>query len=333
MKAINIREFGAADVLELAEVATPEVRPTDLLVRVYAAGVNRADLTHRTGGYGHPNFGDSPIIGLEIAGEVIDAGSEVIGFEVGDRVMGVVGGGAYAELARIDYRMAMHIPAQLDYVHAAAIPEVFVTAHEAMMHLARLKASDSVLIHAAAGGVGSAAVQLAYATGATVYATTEGSKLSRVEHLGADVAIDYKTQDFAEVIADKTNGRGVDIVIDFVGEPYFARNVASLAHGGRLIQVGILGGGGKVTIELEHILYRHLQIIGTVMKSRTQPEKHDMIRRFREHWLDRFDGAASLEPVVDSTFPLSRAADAHRRMESCKNVGKIILTMQPEDLA
>ncbi|WP_445577954.1 Beta-ketoacyl-acyl-carrier-protein synthase I [Pseudomonas sp. E141] len=332
MKAINIREFGAADVLELAEVATPEVRPTDLLVRVYAAGVNRADLTHRTGGYGHPNFGDSPIIGLEIAGEVIDAGSEVIGFEVGDRVMGVVGGGAYAELARIDYRMAMHIPAQLDYVHAAAIPEVFVTAHEAMMHLARLKASDSVLIHAAAGGVGSAAVQLAYATGATVYATTEGSKLSRVEHLGADVAIDYKTQNFAEVIADKTNGRGVDIVIDFVGEPYFARNVASLAHGGRLIQVGILGGGGKVTIELEHILYRHLQIIGTVMKSRTQPEKHDMIRRFREHWLDRFDGAASLEPVVDSTFPLSRAADAHRRMESCKNVGKIILTMQPEDL-
>ncbi|PQP00367.1 MULTISPECIES: NAD(P)H-quinone oxidoreductase [Pseudomonas] len=332
MKAINIREFGAADVLELADAPAPEVRPTDLLVRVYAAGVNRADLTHRTGGYGHPNFGDSLIIGLEIAGEVIEIGRAVTGFEVGDRVMGVVGGGAYAELARIDYRMAMHIPAQLDYVHAAAIPEVFVTAHEAMMHLARLKAGDSVLIHAAAGGVGSAAVQLAYATGATVYATTEGSKLSRVEHLGADVAIDYKTQDFAVVIADKTNGRGVDVVIDFVGEPYFARNVASLSQGGRLIQVGILGGGGKVTVELEHILYRHLQIIGTVMKSRTQPEKHDMIKRFREHWLDRFDGAGSLEPVVDSTFPLSRAADAHRRMESCQNVGKVILTMQPEDL-
>ncbi|QZP31477.1 NAD(P)H-quinone oxidoreductase [Pseudomonas sp. DR48] len=332
MKAINIREFGAADVLELADAPNPEVRPTDLLVRVYAAGVNRADLTHRTGGYGHPNFGDSLIIGLEIAGEVIEKGSAVTGFEVGDRVMGVVGGGAYAELARIDYRMAMLIPAQLDYVHAAAIPEVFVTAHEAMMHLARLKPGDSVLIHAAAGGVGSAAVQLAYATGATVYATTEGSKLSRVEHLGADIAIDYKKKDFAEVIADKTNGRGVDVVIDFVGEPYFVRNVASLAHGGRMIQVGILGGGGKVTVELEHILYRHLQIIGTVMKSRTQPEKHDMIKRFREHWLDRFDGAGSLEPVVDSTFPLSRAADAHRRMESSENVGKIILTMQPEDL-
>ena len=270
--------------------------------------------------------------GRDVAGEVIGKGSAVTGFEVGDRVMGVVGGGAYAEQARIDYRMAMHIPAQLDYVHAAAIPEVFVTAHEAMMHLARLKAGDSVLIHAAAGGVGSAAVQLAYATGATVYATTEGSKLARVEHLGADVAIDYKTQDFAEVIADKTQGRGVDVIIDFIGEPYFARNIASLARGGRLVQVGILGGGGNVTVALEDILYRHLQIIGTVMKSRTQPEKHAMIKRFREHWLDRFEGAGSLEPVVDSTFALARVADAHRRMESSGNVGKIILTMQPEDL-
>ena len=332
MKAITIEEFGNPDVLKLSHVPDPLVRPADLLVRVYAAGVNRADLTHRTGGYGRPDFGDSPIIGLEIAGEVIEKGNAVVGFEVGDRVMGVVGGGAYAELARIDYRMAMPIPAQLDYVHAAAIPEVFVTAHEALMHLARLKPGDSVLIHAAAGGVGSAAVQLAYATGATVYATTDGSKLSRVEHLGADVAIDYKNSDFAEVIASKTDGRGVDVIIDFVGEPYFARNLASLANGGRLIQVGILGGGGKVALELEHVLYRHLQIIGTVMKSRTPPEKHDMIKRFREHWLERFEGGGSLEPVVDSTFPLSRAADAHRRMESSENVGKIILTMQPADL-
>lgn len=331
MKAITIEEFGNPDVLKLSDVPDPLVRPADLLVRVYAAGVNRADLTHRTGGYGRPDFGDSPIIGLEIAGEVIEKGNTVVGFEVGDRVMGVVGGGAYAELARIDYRMAMPIPAQLDYVHAAAIPEVFVTAHEALMHLARLKPGDSVLIHAAAGGVGSAAVQLAYATGATVYATTDGSKLSRVEHLGADVAIDYKNSDFAEVIASKTDGRGVDVIIDFVGEPYFARNLASLANGGRLIQVGILGGGGKVALELEHVLYRHLQIIGTVMKSRTPPEKHDMIKRFREHWLERFEGGGSLEPVVDSTFPLSRAADAHHRMESSENVGKIILTMQPAD--
>ncbi|MFJ3485473.1 NAD(P)H-quinone oxidoreductase [Pseudomonas sp. NPDC090202] len=332
MKAITFDTFGDADVLTLNDAPTPQVRPADLLVRVYAAGVNRADLTHRTGGYGWPDFGDSTIMGLEISGEVVETGSEVSGFKVGDRVMGVVGGGAYAQFARIDYRMAMPIPEQLDYVHAAAIPEVFVTAHEAMIHLGRLQASDSVLVHAAAGGVGSAAVQLARATGARVFATTDASKRQAVEQLGADVVIDYKSEDFAEVIARETDGRGVDVIIDFIGAPYFARNFASLAHGGRLVQVGILGGGGQVTVALEQILYRHVQIMGTVMKSRPQAEKHAMIRRFRDHWLEHFDGAASLLPVVDSTFALSRAADAHRRMESSANVGKIILTMKDEDL-
>jgi len=148
-----------------------------------------------------------------------------------------------------------------------------------------------------------------------------------VSQPGADVAIDYRTQDFVEVVAKATSGRGVDVVIDFVGAPYFARNIASLANGGRLIQVGILGGGGNVSVELEQILYRHLQIMGTVMKSRPQEEKHAMVRRFREHWLDRFAGGTSLQPDVDSTFELARAADAHRRMESSANVGKIILTM------
>ena len=333
MKAITFEDFGEADVLQLTEVPAPEVRPTDLLVRVHAAGVNRADLTHRRGAYGRPNFGDSTIMGLEIAGEVIKAGSDTSGFKVGDRVIGVVGGGAYAELARIDYRMAMPIPEALDYVHAAAIPEVFVTAHEGMLHLGRLTRANSVLIHAAAGGVGSVAVQLAYATGASIFATAEASKLERVSQLGADVTIDYRTQDFAEVVAKATNGRGVDVVIDFVGAPYFARNVATLANGGRLVQVGILGGGGNVGVELEQILYRHLQIMGTAMKSRPQAEKHAMVRRFRAHWLDRFAGGASLEPVVDSTFELVCAADAHRRMESSANVGKIILTMDTDDSA
>jgi len=328
MKAIAFEQFGEADVLQLADAPAPELRPTDLLVRVHAAGVNRADLTHRRGGYGRPNFGDSTIMGLEIAGEVIEVGRDTQGYKVGDRVMGVVGGGAYAELARIDWRMAMPVPASLDYVHAAAIPEVFVTAHEAMLHLGNLQRGDSVLIHAAAGGVGSAAVQLAYATGARVFATAEGSKLERVAQLGADVVIDYRSEDFADVIAKATEGRGVDVVIDFVGAPYFARNVASMSDGGRLVQVGILGGGGQVSVALEEILYRHLQIKGTVMKSRRQEEKHAMVRRFREHWLDRFEGGASLEPVVDSTFALARAADAHRCMESSANVGKIILTMQ-----
>ncbi|WDY60475.1 NAD(P)H-quinone oxidoreductase [Pseudomonas sp. PSKL.D1] len=326
MQAITFETFGGPEVLQLSDVPAPAVRPTDLLVQVHAAGVNRADLTHRTGGYGRPNFGDSTLMGLEMAGEVIQIGSQVQGYQIGDRVMGVVGGGAYAEIARIDYRMAMPIPAGLDYVHAAAIPEVFVTAHEAMMHLAQLKAGETVLIHAAAGGVGSAAVQLAHAAGAKVFATTDAGKLTRVEHLGAAVAIDYKAQDFTEVVAQHTDGRGVDVIIDFVGKPYFARNLQALANGGRLVQVGIMGGGGDVAVRLEDILYRHLKIIGTVMKSRTQPEKHAMVGRFRAHWLNRFVGAGGLEPVVDSTIPFERAADAHRRMEAALNVGKIILT-------
>jgi NADPH:quinone reductase-like Zn-dependent oxidoreductase len=181
------------------------------------------------------------------------------------------------------------------------------------------------LIHAAAGGVGSAAVQLAHAVGAEIFATADAGKLDRVRELGADVCIDYKAEDFAKVIAKKTGGRGVDIIIDFVGAPYLERNVRSLTDGGRLVQVGIMGGVDGAVLPLERVLYGHLQIIGTVMKSRPQHVKHAMVRRFSERWLDHF-GHGGLRPVVDSVFPMSKAADAHRRMESNLSVGKIILT-------
>lgn len=326
MKAISIPTFGDADVLQVADVADPVLRPHDLLVRNHAAGVNRADVIQRQGSYGRANFGDSDIMGLEIAGEVVAVGDEVDGYLVGDRVMGIVGGGGYAELARIDYRMAMHIPAEMNYIDAGAIPEVFVTAHEALFHLANLKAGERVLIHAAASGVGSAAIQLAAASGAQVFVTASGSKLPQLQALGASVCIDYKSEDFHAVVKEKTEGRGVDVIVDFVGAPYFERNIQSLANGGRLVQVGLLGGGAGVQVPLDRILYGHLKIIGTVMKSRTQPEKHAMVRRFREHWLDRF-AASGLKPVVDSVYPLESAAVAHRRMESNQSVGKIILTM------
>lgn len=326
MKAITFADFGNADVLQLTDAPDPEVRPHDLLVRNRAAGLNRADLTHRRGGYGRANFGDSDIMGLEIAGEVIAMGPEVQGFAIGDRVMGIVGGGGYAELARIDYRMAMRVPDGLDDVHAGAVPEVFVTAWEALGHLGRLAAGESVLIHAAAGGVGSAAVQLAHAVGAKVLATADGSKRDALLRFGADVAIDYKTEDFEAVVQQATDGRGVDVIVDFVGAPYLARNIRSLDYGGRLVQIGILGGIEGAEIPLDRLLYRHLQILGTVMKSRPPAVKHAMTRRFAERWLPEFSNR-KLVPVIDSTFPLAQAADAHRRMESNQNVGKIILTM------
>jgi len=323
MKAIQFETFGDADVLRIAETPDPELRSTDLLVQVGAAGVNRADLTLRRGGYGRPDFGDSSVMGLEIAGVVLAVGSETKGFAPGDRVMGVVGGGAYAQVARIDYRMAMKVPDELNILEAAAIPEVFVTAHEALIHLGQAQAGDIVLVHAAAGGVGSAVVQLAHATGATVIATTTASKLAGVKGLGADHVVDYEAEDFAEAVAKITNGRGVDVVVDFVGGPYFERNVNSLTYGGRLVQVGLLGGA-EASIPLETLLYRHLRIIGTVMKSRSQEVKHAMTARFHQHWLPKFE-SGQLKPVIDSIYPLAQASDAHLRMEGGDGFGKIIL--------
>ncbi|WP_115716891.1 NAD(P)H-quinone oxidoreductase [Gallaecimonas mangrovi] len=326
MKAITFEQFGASDVLELNVVPDPIVRPTDLLVRTHAAGVNRADLTHRRGGYGRPDFGDSTIMGLEIAGEVIALGDKVEGFKVGDRVMGIVGGGAYAEQARIDYRMAMPIPEDMDYIHAAAITEVFVTANEALINLGDLKANETVLIHAGAGGVGGAAVQLARATGARVITTAQKAAHDLVKRLGADHAIDYETEDFAKVVAELTDNQGVDLILDFIGAPYLERNVNSLNFGGRLVQIGIMGGVENAKLPLDRVLYRHLRIMGTVMKSRSQEVKHAMSHRFAKRWLSQFseDG---LYPVIDSVYPLKEAGKAQQRMEDGLNVGKIVLTM------
>ncbi len=326
MQAIVFDEFGGPEVLVAREVARPEVRPHDLLVHNAAIGVNRADLSHRKGAYGRAHFGDSDLMGLEIAGTVVEVGPEVQGFAVGDRVMGIVGGGAYAEYSRIDHRMAMHVPQNLSLTEAGAVAEVFVTAHEAMFHLARLQAGESVLVHAAAGGVGSAAVQLAHAAGARVFATASADKRDAVLGFGADVFIDYRSEDFQAVVAEQTGGKGVDVVIDFIGAPYLARNVRSLAVGGRMTVVGLLGGATSegTTFPLDALLFRHLQIFGTVMKSRPPEVKQAMTQRFAQRWLGALaDG--TIRPVIDSTYPLADAAGAHRRMETGASVGKIVL--------
>lgn len=325
MKAIVFEQFGAPDVLQPGEVCEPVLRPNDLLVRTRAAGVNRADLTHRRGGYGRPDFGDSTIMGLEIAGDVIAVGDKAKGFVAGDRVMGIVGGGAYAEVSRIDYRMAMPIPENLTYVEAAAITEVFVTANEALIHLGKLEPGETVLVHAGTGGVGGAAVQMAHALGAKVIVTAKRSAHDLARRLGADHAIDYEKEDFADMVAMLTDGHGVDLILDFIGAPYFERNVNSLDFGGRLVQIGIMGGVEDAKIPLDRLLYRHLQIIGTVMKSRAQEVKHAMSCRFRERWLPAF-ATGALKPVIDSTFPLAEAGAAHKRMENGLNIGKIVLT-------
>jgi NADPH2:quinone reductase len=239
--------------------------------------------------------------------------------------MGIVGGGGYARKARIDCRMAMRIPETLDYVHAAAVPEAFITAHESLFHLGRLDGGESVLIHAAASGVGSAAVQLAHVAGATVYATADGAKLNQVRRLGADVTIAYKTNDFGRAVVEESKGRGVNVIIDFIGAANFERNLACLTDGGRLVQAGLLGGFESTELPLDHLVHRNLQVIGTVMKSRSQKAKFAMTRRFSERRLEALK-AQIVGPLIDSVFPFSQVAEAHRRLEARANIGKVVLT-------
>lgn len=324
MKAITFDDFGAADVLHLTDAPIPELRPGDVLVKVHAAGVNRADVLQRHGYYGHQSYGDSDLLGLEVAGEVAAFGSDVTDIRPGERVMGIVGGGAYAEYARVDRAMAVRIPDNLDFAEAAAVMESFVTAWEAAVHLGGAGRGEAVLIHAAAGGVGSAGVEIAHALGARVFATANAERRAEVLALGAEAVFDYRTEDFEQGVRMATGGRGVDVVVDFVGGDYLARNLRSLAPGGRLVQVGLLGGQDSTNIPLSVLLHNHLRLIGTVMKSRTVDEKRAMVRRFAEGALPMFvDGR--LKPLVGATFPLAKAAEAHRAMEAGGGFGKIVL--------
>jgi putative PIG3 family NAD(P)H quinone oxidoreductase len=324
VKAIDFDHFGGAEVLRFREVQAPILRPDDLLVRVASAGVNQSDLGYRNGGYGRADFGDSTLMGLEMAGEVVALGRDVTGFSIGDRVMGITGGGAYAELCRIDHRMVLPVPENLDMISAGAVMEAFVTSHEALVHLARLEAGETVLIHAASGGIGSAAVQLAHRLGARVLFTASGRRLDDVRTLGGDVGIDYAEEDFAQVVRRETDGRGVDVVIDFVGSTYFERNIFALTNGGRLVQVGMMGGARNGALPLDVLILRHLRIMGTVMKSRPQEAKRAMVRRFGARWLADL-AAGRIKPVIEATYPLSQAAQAQRRMEAGNLLGKILL--------
>ena len=326
MKGVVYDSFGPAEVLRLAEVPRPEVRAQDLLVRVRAAGINRADILQRSGAYGNQSFGESNLLGLELAGEVVGVGSEVGDVSIGERVMAIVGGGAYAEFARVDRQMAIRLPGNVSFVEGAAIMESFVTAVEAVSHLAGVGQGQTVLVHGAAGGVGSACVQVAHALGATVYATANASRLVDVGKIGAATVIDYRTDDFENVVARLTDHRGVDAVIDFVGGDYLPRNLRSLRPGGTLVQVGILSGQHVAPIPLNLLLHNHLRVVGTVMKSRGVDEKRAMIRRFSEGFLPLLV-SGRLKPLVDQVFPLEHVADAHRSVERGGGFGKVVLAV------
>lgn len=327
MKAIVIREPGGPEVLSLEEVPEPRLGEGQIAIDVRATALNRADLLQRRGLYPPPK-GESEILGLECAGVVAAHGPGASGPPIGSRVMALLPGGGYAERVVVPARMALPIPEGLAFEQAAAIPEAFLTAQEALFTLGRVAPNDTVLVHAAAGGVGSAAVQLAHEHGARVIATAgSDEKLERVRALGADVAVNYKTADFAEAVRSATNGRGADVVLDFVGGAYWEKHASCLAVGGRVVVIGVLGGP-MAEVNLAQLLMRRYQILGLVMRSRPVADKIAISQTFARNWLPRF-ATGKLAPVVDCVLPLSEARRAHERMEANANVGKIVLTLSP----
>jgi putative PIG3 family NAD(P)H quinone oxidoreductase len=325
MRAIVIAGKGGAEVLEVREVPTPEPRGEQVRVRVRASALNRADLMQARGMYPAPPAAPADIPGLEYAGEVDALGPDVTGpLKVGDRVFGIVGGGGQAEYVLTHERMAVPIPSNLDFVEAAAVPEAFITAHDALLTQGRLDPGGRVLIHAVGSGVGSAAVQVAHAMGCTVFGTSRtAAKLDRARDLGMDHAIDTSAEDFAAVVRSRTDGAGVDVVIDFLGGPALAGNVAALATRGRLVLVGLLSGS-SAPFDLNLMLRKRLTIVGTTLRARPIEEKLAATRRFAEQvvpWLAR----GLVRPVVDSEFAFDEVRQAQARMESNEVFGKVVL--------
>ena len=323
MQAITASTPGGPEVLRLSTVPDPTPTAEQVLVRVRATALNRADVMQRLGQYPPPP-GESNILGLELAGEVEAVGVAVKDIAPGDRVFGLVGSGGYAEKAVIDARMAMPIPAGWSFAQAAAVPEVFFTAQETLFTLGGLQEGETVLIHAAASGVGTAGIQMARETGArTLITAGSAEKIQRCIDLGATAGCNYKERDFAEWVKEVTLGQGVDVIEDFIGAAYWDRNLRSLKTGGRLVLVGLMGGV-KVEANLGLVMTKRLQIFGSVLRSRSLADKIAITQRFRAKWLPLL-AAGRIKPIIDHIFPLAQTAEAHRYMEENRNFGKIIL--------
>jgi putative PIG3 family NAD(P)H quinone oxidoreductase len=326
MRAVVITAAGGPEVLQLREVPRPDPGERQILVAVAATAVNRADLLQRRGGYPAPAGWPSSIPGLEYAGTVEAVGAGVTRFGPGDRVMGIVGGGSYAEYVAVDEREAIPVPASLDFEQAAAVPEAFITAHDATIVQAGLTAGESLLIHAVGSGVGTAAIQLAKATGARTYGTSRSQwKLDRAREFGLDVAINTATHDFAAVIEGDTAADGANVILDLVGGDYLAGNIRCVARHGRIIIVGLVAGA-TATLDMRALMAKRALIRGTVLRSRTPAEKAEVIHAFAEYALPKFETGA-LRPVVDRVLKLADAAEAHRLIEASDIYGKVVLAV------
>ena len=322
MRAVVLEEYGGPEVLTIREVPDPVIGPEDVEVTLAATALNRADLLQRRGLYPGPPM-EHEIPGMEFAGTVSAIGASVRRWTIGDPVMGIVGGGAYAEKLALHERQVLPVPSSVDLGDAAAIPEVFLTAFDALVAQGGLTSGRWALVHAGASGVGTAAIQIARAIGARVAVTASAGKLDRCRELGADLAVDYRSDSFLDAVTEATGGRGVDVVLDVIGGEYTIDNLKALRVGGRLIQVGVMGDQ-TVELPLGMLLPKRAAIIGTVLRARPLEEKVALTQRVEHELLPLFDRGA-LQPVIDSRFPLDAIADAQVYMESNANVGKILI--------
>ncbi len=322
MKAVIITQPGGPEVLAIQDVETPEPVGDYVRVRVRAAGINRADLLQRAGGYPAPAGSPAHIPGLEFAGEVDAIGPQVRMWKPGQRVMGLAGGGGQAEYILAHEGLLVEIPENLDFVQAAAVPEVFMTAHDGLFTQGGLLMGERVLIHAAGSGVGTAAIQLAHATGATTFGTSRtANKLERAKPLGLDVAL--SARDFAAEVNSVTNGEGVHLVLDFIGAPYLEQNLAAIALWGRIVYLATLGGV-QANLDLRLVMGKRVSIRGCTLRTRTLEEKLAVTRRFATSVLPLLANG-KVRPIIEHVYSMAEIGTAHVTMAENKNFGKLVV--------
>jgi putative PIG3 family NAD(P)H quinone oxidoreductase len=326
MKAIISEFSGGPEVLKIKEVPQPVPKRDELLVQVKAAGINRADILQRIGKYPVP-AGASEILGLEIAGIVIKKGRDCASWKTGQKIFGLLGGGGYAEFAVIHQEMALPMPDCLSFEEAAAIPEAFLTAYQSIVWIGKLKPDETILIHAGASGVGTAAIQLAREIGANIIATAgSDEKIAYCMGLGAKHAINYKSSNFAEEARKVSGGKGVNLILDFVGKAHWDQNMAVLASDGRLVILATMSGSLIPNFDLKILMKKRLTLNGSTLRNRDLSYKIKLTQEFREFALHRLS-KNQLSAVVDRVFPWEKVSDAHTYMEENINMGKIVLTL------
>jgi len=325
MRYINMSEHGGPEVMVIKEGKPPEPGKDEVLIKVHAAGVNRPDIMQRQGLY-LPPPGASPILGLEVAGEVVAKGNDGLDWSVSDQVCALTNGGGYAEYVAVPAGQCLPLPAGLSMEEAAALPETFFTVWSNVFDRAKLKPGEKFLVHGGSSGIGTTAIQMAKSMGAQVFTTAgNAEKCAACQRLGADVTVNYREQDYVEVLKEATKGKGVDVILDMVGGDYVSRNLELASMDGRIVSLSFINGS-RVEIDMMHVLFKRLIITGSTLRPRPIEVKADIAEKLQSHIWPLIE-KREITPLIAARFPLADAGQAHKLMESGKHIGKIILTV------